>query len=203
MKTDKELVILAQGGCLDAFSKLVERHQRLALNVSMQIVKDFELAEDITQESFIKAFKSISNFKMQSAFKSWLYKIVINTAKNKLRHLSKKYLSLDKVEIAMNQDNDEKIEYNFLREKLELLINQLPEKQRVVLYFKVFEDYSFQEISEILDCPYDTTKANYRHGLMKIKKNFLNDVNLLSFEGFEKQSASYFIQYKLGENYEG
>ena len=80
MNADLELVQQAKQGSRTAFSELVERHQKSMMRVALRVVRDWNQAEDIVQESFIKAYKNLRGFQERSSFKSWMYQITLNTA---------------------------------------------------------------------------------------------------------------------------
>jgi RNA polymerase sigma-70 factor (ECF subfamily) len=170
--SDFDLVRRTNSGSTEAFAVLVERYHKPLQRLSMRYVRDAQLAEDIVQESFLKAFEKLTSFQFRSAFKSWLYRIVINTAKNSLRG-SRTTVDLEKVSLKVeNQCEDTLIEKQLFEESCKI-IEDLPEKQRQAVSLRVFSDLSFKEVASKMDCPYDTAKANYRHGLLKIKEKMV------------------------------
>ncbi len=170
--SDFELVKRTKDGSMDAFTLIVERYQKPLHILSMRYVKDTHLAEDIVQESFLKAYEKLSSFQFRSAFKSWLYRIVVNTAKNSLR--SKKIMiDIENVPIKVeNLCEITMIERQLMEQACEI-IESLPEKQQKAVELRVFKDLSFKEVAKKMDCPYDTAKANYRHGLIKLKEKMI------------------------------
>lgn len=170
--SDFELVRRTKDGYQDAFSIIVERYQKPLHSLSMRYVRDTHLAEDIVQESFMKAYEKLSSFQFRSAFKSWLYRIVINTAKNSLRS-KKPTVDIENVQIKV----ENLCELNLMEKELliqaQKLIQGLPEKQQKAVSLRVFKDMSFKEVADKMDCPYDTAKANYRHGLIKLKEKMV------------------------------
>lgn len=169
MRADQELVDEVKGGDKIAFSELVKRHQSALLRTCTRMVKDEELAEDIVQETFVKVFRKIHLFEGRSSFKSWLYQIALNTARNKLRSNRLDMISMDHVQLSTKATAESSLVENDIREILKLEVARLPDRQRMALELRIYEDLSFQEIAEIMECPYDTAKANYRHGILKIK----------------------------------
>ncbi len=184
MKNDLELICDVKNGNVEAFSELVMRYQRLLLRMAVRLTKDLESAEDIVQETFFKVYKKINLFEGRSSFKSWVYQIALNTAKNSLR--SKRYhQSADETQLLATDSNlDGKLLKTSIRDILQQEIEKLPTKQRTALHLRVFEDLSFKEISEIMECPYDTAKANYRHALIKLKNRFEEDDHLKEWSDF-------------------
>lgn len=171
--SDFELIKRTNDGYPDAFCILVRRYQRPLHSLSMRYVHDSFLAEDIVQESFLKAFEKLSGFQFRSAFKSWMYRIVINTAKNSLRS-KKPMVDIDKVQIKEDPQSEVNLIERELFERASEIIKGLPDKQRQALSLRVFEDLSFKEVAKEMDCPYDTAKANYRHGLIKIQEKMVS-----------------------------
>ncbi len=169
MRADQELVDEVKRGDKIAFSELVKRHQSALLRTCTRMVKDEELAEDIVQETFVKVFRKIHLFEGRSSFKSWLYQIALNTARNKLRSNRLDMVSMDHVQLSTKATAETSLVENDIREILKSEVARLPDRQRLALELRIYEDLSFQEIAEIMECPYDTAKANYRHGILKIK----------------------------------
>lgn len=169
MRADQELVDEVKRGDKGAFSELVKRHQSALLRTCTRMVKDEELAEDIVQETFVKVFRKIHLFEGRSSFKSWLYQIALNTARNKLRSNRLDMVSIDHVQLSTQATAESSLVENDIRAILKYEVDRLPDRQRMALELRIYEDLSFQEIADAMECPYDTAKANYRHGLLKIK----------------------------------
>ena len=164
-----EWVRQVQQGDNNAFSSLVQLHQKGVFRIALRFVKDFDMAEDVTQDTFIKAYQNIRSFEGRSQFRSWLYQIAINTAKNKLRE-RRDHLDIDDVTIAVIPQTLKNLASQNTATHLRRLVDGLPPKQRLALILRIYEDLSFKEIAEVMDCPYDTAKANFRHGLFKLKQ---------------------------------
>lgn len=178
MKADIELVDDVKRGDKAAFGELVRRHQTALLRVCSRMTRDTELAEDVVQESFVKAYTKISLFEGRSSFKSWLFQIALNTARNKLRTNRLETVNIDNVNISTDDNAEHALIQLNIRDILRQEVEKLPERQRVALELRIYEDLSFQEIAQIMNCPYDTAKANYRHGLMKIKSSLESNEQL-------------------------
>lgn len=172
LRTDLELVGSAQGGDRRAFSELVKRHQRGLLRLSLRFVKEMETAEDVVQESFIKAYEKLASFEGRASFKSWLYQIAVNTARNRLRERRHDMADIQTIQVAVGAVAETILVRGAVADLLHTEVEKLPFRQRTALVLRVYEDMSFHEISEVMECPYDTAKANYRHALMKLKQVF-------------------------------
>lgn len=170
--TDLELVERVRSGDRLSFSELVKRHQRGLLRLSLRFVKDMGLAEDVVQESFIKAFEKLNSFEGRSSFKSWMFQITVNTARNKIREMRHETTDIDSVHLAVAAVAETGMVHTAIADILHDEVEKLPFKQRTALVLRVYEDMSFKEISEIMECPYDTAKANYRHALLKLRQVF-------------------------------
>ena len=179
--TDIELVEKVRGGERKAFSELVKRHQRGLLRMSLRFVKDIDNAEDVVQESFIKAFQKLNSFEGRSSFKSWLYQITVNTARNKLRENKHVTTDLEDVQLGVNAVAESSLVQVAVAKMLQAEVDKLPFKQKTALVLRVYEDLSFNEIADIMGCPYDTAKANYRHAVMKLKQVFQGQTDLQNF----------------------
>jgi RNA polymerase sigma-70 factor (ECF subfamily) len=176
--TDLEVVEKVKQGDRKMFSLLVRRHQKSLLRISLRFVKDLETAEDVVQEAFIKAFERLHSFEARSSFKSWIFQIAINTAKNKLRDRKDESVDIDTVPLAVGAMAEHGLIGQSITLLLQKYVEQLPVKQKTALVLRVYEDLSFKEIAEIMECPYDTAKANYRHGLMRLKEELQNHSEL-------------------------
>ena len=152
MKTDKKksnkdidliLVRRAKRGDYKAFDLLVLKYQSRAIGIAMKFVKDLQIAEDVAQESFIKAYKSLDSFREESAFYTWLYRITTNTAKNyliskkrKKELLETEVLSSEEIDIfdiPGGSSTEEILEANNLRELIFESLSNLPEDIRTAV----------------------------------------------------------------------
>lgn len=175
---DLELVARVKEGDKKAFSELVRKHQKAILRLAVRFMKDLDAAEDVAQESFIKAYEKIATFEGRSSFKSWLFQITVNTARNKLRERRDGLTDVDNVPLAVAARAEADLVHGVIAQQIQRHVEQLPFKQKTALLLRIYEDLTFKEIAEIMDCPYDTAKANYRHALMKMKDELSRDTDL-------------------------
>ena len=172
LKSDIELIDEVRKGNRSSFSELVKRHQRGMLRLSMRFMKDMDLAQDVVQDSFIKAYEKLNLFEGRASFKSWLYQITVNTARNKLRENRYDFSNIDDVHLSVSATAENGMVHAAVSEIIQTEVDRLPFKQKTALVLRVYEDMSFAEIAEVMECPYDTAKANYRHALLKLKETF-------------------------------
>jgi RNA polymerase sigma-70 factor (ECF subfamily) len=194
--SDLQLVAKCLDGEIEAFSLLVERHQRGLMRVTLRLIKDPDMAEDIVQEAFIKAYEKLSGFEGKSSFKSWLYMICVNTAKNKLRGKHQTQ-SVDDFSISKKAIAENNLVFTSISAVLQEKIDSLPVRQRTALVLRIYEDLSFKEIAEIMECPYDTAKANFRHAIQKLKLEFSGDESMLAF--FDESADETRIAFEAKE----
>ncbi len=190
IKSDIELVQDVKSGDRKAFSELVVRHQRSLLRLTLRFTREQALAEDIVQESFLKAFQKIELFEARASFKSWLYQIAMNTAKNKFRERNLDLMNIEDTQLGVEPGAEQGLVRANIHAALRNEIDRLPEKQRMALTLRIFEDLSFKEIAEIMACPYDTAKANYRHALLKLRERLESQDSVAGWDAFIGQAES-------------
>jgi len=166
---DQQIIQMVLGGNKNAYSWLVRRHQKALMRLGLRFMKDVDAAQDVVQDAFIKAYERLATFEGRSSFKSWLFQICVNTAKNKLRERRESFVDISTLPLAVGAVAENKLVHGSLARSIQILVDKLPERQKVALILRIYEDLSFKEIAEIMDCPYDTAKANFRHALMKLK----------------------------------
>lgn len=192
IKSDLLLVEEVKAGNRKAFSEIVRRHQKSLLRLCVRFVKDMNIAEDVVQDSFIKAYEKLATFEGRSSFKSWLFQIAVNTAKNKLRENQYDTTDIENVQLGVEPMAERMLVETSLSSLIQGEVDKLPDRQKTALVLRVYEDMSFKEIAQIMDCPYDTAKANYRHALMKLRYAFEENQELKSWN---EKSNSFFTEF--------
>ena len=180
MNSEKSLINLVKKGDKKAYEVLVLQYQdRLVFSI-YKFLKDYELAQDIAQEAFVKAFKNIEKFRGDSSFYTWIYRIAINTAKNFLSSKSKKseiyddeIMELKLSESAVTSENPENIlEAEELRSVMMGAIQDLPDDIRTTLSLREFDGLSYEEIAEVQNCPIGTVRSRIHKGREILDKTF-------------------------------
>lgn len=189
--SDNEVIEQIRKGDRKAFSLLVRRHQKSLLRLALRFVKDLGAAEDVVQESFIKAFERLNSFEARSSFRSWLFQIAINTAKNKLRSRRESADDIENIPLAVSAKAESMLMQNAVAGLIQKHIEQLPVRQKTALTLRIYEDLSFKEIAEIMDCPYDTAKANYRHALLRLRDELQSDQELRQWT---EEAGGFFME---------
>lgn len=169
-QVDQELVERVQRGERGAFDLLVRKYQHKILNLIIRYVHDPSEAQDVAQEAFIKAYRALGNFRGDSAFYTWLYRIAINTAKNFLVAQGRRPPGSDiDAQDAEQYDVDTRLKYRdtpeheLLRDELEKAVYQaigdLPEDLRTAITLREMEGMSYEDIATAMDCPIGTVRS--------------------------------------------
>ncbi|PCI52913.1 MAG: RNA polymerase sigma factor RpoE [Methylophilaceae bacterium] len=168
---DQVLVERAQAGDKKAFGLLVEKYHRKLGRLLGRMVRDQTEVEDIVQESFIKAYRALHNFRGDSAFYTWLYRIGINTAKNYLVSLGRKPQVLNDVEIEDVENFEGGSEMRSMETPETMMatkqiaqtvndtVESLPEDLRTAITLRELEGLSYEEIATIMQCPIGTVRS--------------------------------------------
>ncbi len=169
-RVDKALVERVQGGDKGAFDMLVLKYQHKLIKLISRYIRDQSEVMDVAQESFLKAYRALPNFRGDSAFYTWLYRIAINTAKNYLVAQSRRPPDDDVDSMEAEQYEGESDlketatpERLLLRDEIERTvveaIEQLPEDLRTAITLRELEGLSYEEIAVAMDCPIGTVRS--------------------------------------------
>jgi RNA polymerase sigma-70 factor (ECF subfamily) len=167
---DQDLVLRVQRGDKSAFDLLVIKYQHRIVHLVNRYVKDPSEAQDVAQDSFIKAYRALPDFRGDSAFYTWLYRIAINTAKNYLLARNRRFMDYEleledaeHVENALQLRNLDTPENLLMNEQImsviQTAIDKLPEEMRIAITLREFEGMSYEEIAEAMDCPIGTVRS--------------------------------------------
>ena len=177
------LIDLAQQGDEQAFLKINKMYKDSIYRYIRSIINNNEDAEDILQETFYKAFKSIARFNLQYSFYKWILKIASNTCIDFLRKKKLPTVPIKKENKYENEESEIQIIDPFnhpeivlkqkrIREKLEKEINLLPKTYRDIIILRFFEQFSYEEISDKLNIPQGTVKTRLFRGREILKEKF-------------------------------
>jgi len=172
---DEKLILLCQKGKIRAFETLVNRYKKNAYFIALGLVGNSEDAYDLSQEAFVRVYKSIDKYNGRSKFFPWFYTILTNLCKSHLRRQSvqKKYLNdeLVKEKLTQSRDSETRIENDALKEKLLEEIDKLPYKFKEIIVLKHFRGFSYKEISEALGIPVGSVMSRLYYARKKLKEN--------------------------------
>jgi RNA polymerase sigma-70 factor (ECF subfamily) len=179
--TDKDLIDGALGGEQEAYRELMNRHKSAIFHIILKIVRDNEVAADLVQDTFMKAFMSLSSYRSEFRFSTWLYRIGANCAIDHLRKQRIKTLSLN----APTDSGDGRLEFDIpdesrnpekdlvnreQRVSINDAIDSLPDKYRTVINYRHRDNKSYEEIAEALNIPIGTVKARIFRARELLKK---------------------------------
>jgi RNA polymerase sigma-70 factor (ECF subfamily) len=168
---DQLLVERVQRGDKKAFELLVSKYQRKLMRLVLRLVRDQAEAEDVVQESFIKAYRALANFRGDSAFYTWLYRIGINTAKNYLvsqgrRAPTSTDADIEEAETFIDADGlrdintpESLLASKQIAETVNAAMMSLPEELRNAITLREIEGLSYDEIAEVMLCPIGTVRS--------------------------------------------
>ncbi len=162
-----------------AYTALVRRYQERIYWHIRRLVVDHEDANDVMQNVFIKVWKGLDNFKENSQFYTWLYRIATNESISFLEQQKRKRADYSLSDIGNHLENKMKADKTFdaqkLEWKLQIAIQKLPEKQRIVFNLRYFDEMPYEEMSRVLETSEGGLKASYHHAAKKIEEFLLNE----------------------------
>lgn len=160
-----------------AFQGLVKKYQERLYWHIRKIVMNHEDADDVLQNTFIKVWRSIENFREESSLYTWLYRIATNESLTFINSNKKRsFMPMNETsEFLMNNlTSDPFFEGDRIQMKLQEAILTLPEKQRLVFNMKYFDDMKYEEMSQILDTSVGALKASFHHAVKKVEEYLKN-----------------------------
>ena len=187
---DEDLVLRVQQGDKSAYDFLVIKYQHKIIQLVNRYVKDTSEAQDVAQESFIKAYRALGSFRGDSAFYTWLYRIAINTAKNYLVSRSRRsagyQIDIQDAEVFENAPQLQGLETperqllnQEIIDTIRLAIDTLPEEMRTAIMLREFDGLSYEEIAFAMDCPVGTVRSR----IFRAREAIDNKLNTLLEQG--------------------
>jgi len=170
-----------------AFSYIVERHRNKAYNLAFRMCGSHEEAEELAQDSFLKAYRSLKSFKMKSSFSTWLYRIVYNTTISQLRAKKKGILSLedfpaDATDFIGTNTSEEEAEKEYRNSLVNFALQKINEDERGLISLYYYDEMSTDEISEVTGI----SKSNIKVKLFRARQKMLEII-----EKVEKKKLIY------------
>lgn len=177
--TDSELVDAVRSGNRQAFTQLMLRYQERIYWVARRMLGSHAEADDIVQETFLKAFLSLGEFRGDAGFYTWIYRIAVNLSLNALRkrHVMD-YLresELARRVIPARENPHEDLEVKELESQISRAVAALPDKQRAVFVMRYYDEMSYDEIAYVLKTSVGGLKANYFHALRKVQEHLKHE----------------------------
>ncbi|MEI6140002.1 MAG: RNA polymerase sigma factor [Mariniphaga sp.] len=179
-KTDEYYIREILKGDTGSFSHLVEKYSRLAFSLSMKLLNQREDAEEAAQDSFVKAYNSLSSFQSSSTFKTWFFRIVYNTSISKLRTRKNLEVKFEDVKITDSEINYTenaigKLNSEDRQKYLQIGLEKLGPDERALLIMYYYEDFSMDEISAITGL----TESNVKVKIHRSRKRLLQELKVV------------------------
>jgi RNA polymerase sigma-70 factor (ECF subfamily) len=180
-RTEKDLLAECRNGSREAFGSLYQANQRRVFSVALNFFGGRrELAEDVTQQVFLKIFNKLDDFRGESEFTTWLYRITINACLDEQRK-TRRFFSIENLfgELRSRKTPDEKFERREVAGEVQKAIGELKPKFRLPILLKYAEGLSYEEIAKVLDCSVGTigSRLNRGHKMLANKlKHLKNEI---------------------------
>jgi RNA polymerase sigma-70 factor (ECF subfamily) len=187
---EKLLIKKSQSGDVESFELLISSYDKRAYNIAYRVMGNEEDAKDMAQEAMLRVFRSLKDFKGQSSFSTWLYRIVTNVCLDELRRRKNdKYVSLDStiqtdsgemhMELCSDRETPESVyEQVEQREVIKNAIRELNEEYRSVIVLRDIQGFSYEEISNILDCSLGTVKSRINRARTMLRDKLKTSMEL-------------------------
>lgn len=173
--SDTDLVERVLAGEVDAFTRIVQRWQGPIVDLAYRFCRERGLAEEIAQDAFLKAFRSLDRWRREARFSTWLFAITVNVARSRLRRWRPDWTSLDKAqELADPVRPDEVYEAADEAERVRRAVVALPTKYREAIVLYYFHDMDVADAAATLGIPIGTLKARLHRGREKLRQQFGN-----------------------------
>lgn len=178
-RTDEELVARSKTGDTESFNQLIKRWERPIFALAYRTLGREEDARDVTQETFLRAFRALSGFKGDAKFSSWLYRIALNLCRDWMRKERRAPVvavpeGVEVEDLIAERGPTESVEDLAARAELTREVAKamayLPEEQRQAIILKEYHGLTFQEIADLMRCPLSTVKTRVYQGLSTLRK---------------------------------
>lgn len=156
-----------------AFADLVRTHQRMLYYHLRRMVQDHDDADDLLQNTFLKAWRALDNFRAEASLKTWLYRIATNEALTLLQQRKRRDFSdVEDIEDDLRHSHQDGLaaDGDEIRLRLDRAIQNLPERQRMVFMLRYFDEMKYEEIAGVLGVTAGALKASFHHAVQKIEK---------------------------------
>lgn len=176
-RPDTELINQLKQGNPQAFSELVDRHQKKIFRLALGFFHDREDAQEIVQETFVRLYEKIGKFKEKNCFQSWLYRIAMNLCvdyyrkfKRKTERIGANYAGVVDQNSQFTREPEDYFDMLKFREHLQKSLFQLPKRQKLIFVLKHYGHYRYREIAGMLNVSVGCVKSLHHRSINKLKK---------------------------------
>lgn len=181
MEKQREDILIQRikAGEFDLFEEIVKRYQNGLYNFILNIVKNKDDAMDLCQDTFFKAYKSISSYKAKSSFSTWLYRIGFNNSINYLKKNKRmSIVEIEKLSLKCQNNEHERVEKKEIKKLIDKIVEDLDTKYKAPIFLFFIENKSYKEIAEIMKIPINSVKSNIFRGKQIIKQVLRKDYKI-------------------------
>lgn len=168
---DKQVLKQAANGSLEAFEYIYRQTSGFVYNVALRVINNRLDAEEVTQDVFMKIYRNLPQFRFRAQFKTWVYRITVNTALNMRRSRPKETADYDWVVNTASTNPSSAIESHGFKQRVQKLLETLPIEQRVCIVLRDLEGLSYKEISKALNIKLNTVRSRLRRARESLMKN--------------------------------
>lgn len=175
---DLDLVLRTREGDIASYSELVSRYQRAVYGIISRIVSSPDDVDDVAQDVFVLAYKAIDRFRGDASFATWIHRIAVNTSLKHIKKIkSKQAMSIDDPDLGLEDTltsehipgPSQLVESDEQRTAVRKAVDQLPDKHRLVVVLRYFEDYSCEDIAKMMDCSVGTVWSRLHYACRKLR----------------------------------
>lgn len=204
--TERYLLEKAKNGDVEAFEQLIEGCQKKVFNIALRMIGNYDDANELAQEVFIRIYKSIKTFKEESLFSTWVYKVTTNICLDELRKRKKMKVTYLDEEIKTEDSEikrqvederptpDVQVEKNEVRKVVHNAIKGLSEEQRVMIVLRDIQGFSYEEIAKFLKCPEGTVKSRINRARSSLREILKTEMEL--FDGGYVKPRERRVEYE-------
>jgi len=177
---DCELVLLTLKGRQDAYGTLVNRYRERSVRVATAMVGDIDLARDLTQDSFLKAYRALGTFDLNAPFLPWFYRILKNTCRDQLRRRGRFKSVIDRLKPTLKDKGDlwDEIKSRDIAALVHKAMKKLGENEREILSLRHFSGFTYDEIAELLQIPRGTVMSRLHYARKTLRCVLEKDFNV-------------------------
>jgi RNA polymerase sigma factor (sigma-70 family) len=189
--TDGQIIELVRQGRMDVYRILIDRHKSYIYTLIYQMVDHAETAEDLTQEVFVKMYRTVSGFRGDAKFTTWLYRLTVNVVQDYRRSLRRTPLMnvMSKMKDWITSNETQPEQQLIAREERDLkwrLVAELPDKYRFIVVLHYLKEFTYQEIAEITELPIKTIETRLYRAKKILKERWM-EVDCIDQQKFETQ----------------
>jgi RNA polymerase sigma-70 factor (ECF subfamily) len=173
-QAEQHLIQQAQSGDKAAFAALVEVHAQFVYNLALRTLSNPQEAEDISQETFFRAWKGLPDFRAKANLRTWLYRITVNLCYNRLPRLKADFAALEPEDAVLLPEKSRTVETRMitaeLREQIYTAVDELPETYRLLITLRHMDGYSYEEIADVTQMSLGTVKTGLFRARQRLRQ---------------------------------